>query len=206
MNTKNGGAKMIDLYVKNGKGVDVQPRFYQAITAKKAIDLENKSFVSAGWVDDHVHVYEKMTLYYDTPDLDGVDAGVTTIIDAGSTGADNLPDFYQITWDTKTNVFAMCNISKTGIVAQDELGDLSRVQGDLVREMIEQYSEFVVGIKVRMSKPVVGNNGITPLRLAKEIQAANKNIPLMVHIGTNPPELSDIFALLQQGYSITHWM
>jgi hypothetical protein len=44
MNTKNGGAKMIDLYVKNGKGVDVQPRFYQAITAKKAIDLENKSF------------------------------------------------------------------------------------------------------------------------------------------------------------------
>lgn len=77
---------MIDFYVKNGKGVDgaplevlvedgkivdVQPRFDQAVTAKKAIDLENKSFVSAGWVDDHVHVYEKMMLYYDTPDLDG---------------------------------------------------------------------------------------------------------------------------------------
>lgn len=210
---------MIDLYIKNGKSIsetpievlvdkgtiiDISNKFDETIEAKKVIDLKNEYYVSPGWIDDHVHCYEKMTLYYDTPDYDGVESGVTTVIDAGSTGADNLPDFYNITRDVKTNVFAMCNISKTGIIAQDELGHMDRIKDDLVKKMIEDYPDFVVGIKARMSKSVVGNNGIHPLERAKEIQEHNKNIPLMVHIGTNPPELSDIFDLLNPGDIITH--
>lgn len=210
---------MIDLYIKNGKSIsetpievlvdkgqilDISNKFDEEIEAKKVIDLKNEYYVSAGWIDDHVHCYEKMTLYYDTPDYDGVESGVTTVIDAGSTGADNLPDFYKITRDVKTNVFAMCNISKTGIIAQDELGHMDRIKDDLVKKMITEYPDFVVGIKARMSKSVVGNNGIHPLERAKEIQKFNKNIPLMVHIGTNPPELSDIFNLLDPGDIITH--
>lgn len=209
---------MIDLYVKNGltvnnskidvlidkgKIVDINP-LNKNIDAKKVIDLEGKSFVSAGWVDDHVHVYEKLSLYYDTPDKDGVEAGVTTIIDAGSTGADNLPDFYKITRDVKTNVYAMCNISKTGIIAQDELGDLTRIREELVREMIEKYPDFVVGIKARISKSVVSGNGVVPLEEAKKIQAQNHHIPLMVHVGSNPPDLNDILANMTEDDIMTH--
>lgn len=47
------------------------------------------------------HCYEKLSLYYDDPDKDGYTTGVTTVIDAGSTGADNIGDFYQITRSKK---------------------------------------------------------------------------------------------------------
>ncbi|APX71816.1 amidohydrolase/deacetylase family metallohydrolase [Companilactobacillus allii] len=210
---------MIDLYVKNGKTIsgspvdvlidqgkiiDIQSHIDGDVIAKKVLNLESKYYLSSGWIDDHVHCYEKLTLYYDKPDLDGVDAGVTTIVDAGSTGADNLADFYELTKKVKTNVYAMCNISKTGIIAQDELGHMDRIQNNLVKNMIDKYPEFVVGIKARMSKSVVAGSGIHPLIRAKKIQKLNNNIPLMVHIGTNPPELSDIMNLLNPGDIITH--
>ncbi|WP_125589061.1 amidohydrolase/deacetylase family metallohydrolase [Companilactobacillus jidongensis] len=210
---------MIDLYVKNGKTIsgspvdvlidqgkiiDIQSHIDGDVSAKKVLDLESKYYLSSGWIDDHVHCYEKLTLYYDKPDLDGVDAGVTTVVDAGSTGADNLPDFYELTKKVRTNVYAMCNISKTGIIAQDELGHMDRIQNDLVKNMIDEYQGFVVGIKARMSKSVVAGSGIHPLERAKEIQKLNNNIPLMVHIGTNPPELSDIMDLLDPEDIITH--
>ncbi len=55
-----------------------------------------------------------------------------------------------------------------------------------------------------MSKSVVGQNGITPLQLAKRIQKENHQLPLMVHIGSAPPNLLDILALLESGDIMTH--
>jgi len=42
------------------------------------------------------------------------------------------------------------------------------------------------------------------LVLAKEIQQENQQLPLMVHIGNNPPDLDEIADLLTQGDIITH--
>ena len=55
-----------------------------------------------------------------------------------------------------------------------------------------------------MSSSVVGENGITPLEKAKDIQKANGDLPLMVHIGNNPPNLDEITELLTSGDIITH--
>ena len=49
-------------------------------------------YVSAGWIDSHVHC----TQIADLPrraDAIGVAQGVTTVVDAGSTGADHIDDF-----------------------------------------------------------------------------------------------------------------
>lgn len=51
---------------------------------------------------------------------------------------------------------------------------------------------------------MVGENGITPLERAKAIQKANSDLPLMVHIGNNPPNLDEIAELLTSGDIITH--
>jgi dihydroorotase len=40
--------------------------------------------------------------------------------------------------------------------------------------------------------------------LAKEIQQENRQLPLMVHIGNNPPDLDEIADLLTRGDIITH--
>lgn len=200
------GGKLItgescDIAFKNSKITQVAPSI--DTSDKKVIDVTGK-FVSAGWIDDHVHCYEKMNLYYDFPDQVGVEKGVTTVIDAGTTGAENIQSFYQLIKNVKTNVFAMVNISKTGIVAQDELADLSNVEQGLVSKVIQDLSEFVVGIKARMSKTVVGNNGATPLEFAKQIQKENQGIPLMVHIGSAPPELNETLSLMEKGDVLTH--
>ena len=55
-----------------------------------------------------------------------------------------------------------------------------------------------------MSSSVVGKNGTRPLVLVKEIQRENRQLPLMVHIGNNPPNLDEIADLLTRGDIITH--
>lgn len=194
--------KKIELAINNGKIVKVAEKITE--NGKKIIDLKNKAFISAGWIDDHVHCFEKMTLYYDYPDEIGVKKGVTTVIDAGTTGAENIHAFYQLAKKAKTNVYALINISKWGIVEQDELADLSKIKESLIQKKLKELPDFIVGIKARMSKTVIGDNGIIPLELAKKIQQENNNIPLMVHIGSAPPELDEILNHMSKGDILTH--
>jgi dihydroorotase len=210
---------MIDLYLKNGKSViDNSPleigirghkiiavgHHLEGIEANKVIDLR-QNYVSAGWIDDHVHCYEKLTLYYDDPDEDGYKSGVTTVIDAGSTGANNIDDFYNITRNKITNVYAMINVGTTGILAQNELGDINTIQEKPLLEAVEKYQDFIVGIKVRESHSVVINNGVKPLEKGKFFQKElGGNFPIMVHVGANPPELKDVLALMDNNDILTH--
>ncbi|MDR1568004.1 MAG: amidohydrolase/deacetylase family metallohydrolase [Streptococcaceae bacterium] len=200
-NGKTIAGKVLELAITDGKIVKVSKLINAQ--ARQVIDASNLYF-SAGWIDDHVHCYEKMKLYFDTPDQIGVATGVTTVIDAGTTGAENIGDFYQLAMQAKTNVYALLNISKSGIVTQDELSDLTNVQAQLIRQALLKYPDFIVGIKVRMSKTVIGENGIKPLDLAKAIQHENNNLPLMVHIGSSPPELQEILARMESGDVLTH--
>jgi dihydroorotase len=133
-----------------------------------------------------------MSLYYDYPDQIGVAKGVTTVIDAGTTGAENISiastNYAQA---AKTNVFALVNISKWGIVEQDELSRSFQNQSRLrSRKYLSEFPDFIVGLKARMSKTVIGDNGITPLKLAKNIQKEHPGLPLMVHIGSAPPRFN----------------
>ncbi|WP_342754721.1 amidohydrolase/deacetylase family metallohydrolase [Pantoea sp. MBD-2R] len=172
--------------------------------ATQEIDLAGRYWLSAGWIDSHVHCYPKSPIYHDEADRIGVETGVTTVVDAGSTGADDVDDFYQLTRTANTQVHALLNIARTGIVTQNELADMQQIDKASVRAAVQRLPGFIIGIKARMSSSVVGANGIQPLIGAKEIQQENGNLPLMVHIGNNPPDLDEIAELLGQGDIITH--
>ena len=207
---------MLDLIIKNGRLVTGE-KIEIGITAGKIIAVEESlsqeakatvslapdEYLSAGWIDGHVHCYQQMELYYDFPDEIGINKGVTTIVDAGSTGALNIPDFYQRTRLAKTNVLALINLADYGIIRQDELADLTNLNPQHLKQAIEKFPDFIIGLKARMSKSVVGNNGVKPLVLAKKLQQ-ELNLPLMVHIGSAPPALKDILALLTAGDIVTH--
>lgn len=200
-NAQTIDGKHFELGITDGKITAIAPILNDK--AKKEVLLTEDEYLSAGWIDDHVHCFEKMSLYYDYPDQIGIEKGVTTVIDAGTTGAENVRDFYELAMAAKTNVYALLNISKWGIVEQDELADLSKIQKSLIQDALTDLPEFIVGIKARMSKTVIGENGITPLELSKEIQATH-SLPLMVHIGSAPPELSEILDHLNAGDVMTH--
>jgi dihydroorotase len=194
--------EVFDIGIKEGKISQIAQTIEEP--ARKEWTLPSNQYLSAGWIDDHVHCFEEMSLYYDYPDQIGVAKGVTTVIDAGTTGAENIHRFYELAQAAKTNVFALVNISKWGIVEQDELADLSKIKADLITKVLNEFPDFIVGIKARMSKTVIGDNGITPLKLAKAIQKEHPGLPLMVHIGSAPPELTEILACLDKGDVLTH--
>lgn len=172
--------------------------------AVKTIDLQGECYVSAGWIDSHVHCYPTSPIYHDQPDSVGIATGVTTVVDAGSTGADDIDDFYTLTREAATDVYALLNISRVGLIAQNELANMDNIDADVVRQAVKRHPDFIVGLKARMSSSVVGENGITPLERAKAMQAQNGDLPLMVHIGNNPPDLDEIAERLSAGDIITH--
>ncbi|MES4611231.1 MAG: amidohydrolase/deacetylase family metallohydrolase [Ewingella sp.] len=200
---KSSDGSLTDIAIHDGK-IAAIGQLDSSVSAKRILELQGKVFASAGWIDSHVHCYSKSPIYHDEPDLVGVASGVTTVIDAGSTGANDVDDFYQLTRQAKTNVFAFLNIARTGIVTQNELADMEQIDKVGVRESIARNPGFIIGIKARMSSSVVGKNGIKPLIRAKEIQQENDDLPLMVHIGNNPPNLDEIADLLTSGDIITH--
>lgn len=173
-------------------------------SATQQCDLAGRYWLSAGWIDSHVHCYPKSPIYHDEADKIGVSTGVTTVVDAGSTGADDIDEFYQLTRNASTQVYALLNIARTGIVTQNELADMKQIDKVGVRDAVQRLPGFIIGIKARMSSSVVGANGINPLIRAKEIQHENGDLPLMVHIGNNPPDLDEIADLLTRGDIITH--
>lgn len=192
---------VIDIAIKDGK---IAALGEVSGKAHEERALNGEFYVSAGWIDSHVHCYPKSPIYHDEPDSIGIATGVTTVIDAGSTGADDIDDFYQITRKATTDVYALLNISRVGLIAQNELSDMANIDSAAARDAVKRHGGFIVGLKARMSSSVVGDNGIRPLQRAKEIQRENGDLPLMVHIGNNPPNLDEIADLLSSGDIITH--
>ena len=172
--------------------------------ARRERDLAGRYYVSAGWIDSHVHCYPKSPIYHDEADAIGVAHGVTTVVDAGSTGAEHIDDFYRLTRAAQTQVYALINIARTGIVTQNELADMTQIDGEAVQQAVARLPDFIVGLKARISSSVVGENGVQPLIKAKAIQQQTGGLPLMVHIGNNPPNLDQIADLLTTGDIITH--
>ncbi|WBM70183.1 amidohydrolase/deacetylase family metallohydrolase [Buttiauxella sp. WJP83] len=192
---------VIDIALKGGKIAALGEVIGDAHEERQ---LNGEFYVSAGWIDSHVHCYQKSPIYHDEPDSIGIHTGVTTVIDAGSTGADDIDEFYALTRKAATDVYALLNISRVGLIAQNELSDMANIDKVAVRDAVQRHPGFIVGIKARMSSSVVGANGIKPLERAKEIQRENGDLPLMVHIGNNPPDLDEIADLLTSGDIITH--
>lgn len=202
---KNGkllSGENISIGIKERKIVEIS-KVINEENYKRVIDLKGNKYISPGWIDAHTHCFNKYKLYSDRPDNVGYKSGVTTVVDAGTAGATTMNEFRESIKDQKTNVFAFINISKDGISSQDELSDLEKIDSELLKETIDNNRDFIVGIKVRMSKSVVGNNGIIPLEIAKELNRDTK-LPLMVHIGSAPPKLEDVLNRLEKGDILSH--
>lgn len=160
-------------------------------------------YVSPGWIDMHTHAFPKYQPYCALPDKIGYQTGVTTVVDAGSSGADTIHEFYQIAKEAKTRVLSFLNVSQIGLKQMDELASMEFISRDAVQAAAAIYPDFVVGLKARMSASVIGESGIKPLQLAAKFSRDLK-LPLMVHVGSSPPTLDEILPLLKKGDILTH--
>lgn len=194
--------EQVDIVVREGEIADI----VEAGTAQgsKIVDCSGM-YISSGWIDLHVHAFSALDPYGDDIDKIGVNQGVTTIVDAGSCGANQFTKLIHDSKIHKTNVFAFLNVSEIGLKRIDELSQLEWINREKVLQTVEVYPEHIVGLKVRMSKSVVGENGITPLKIARQLANETK-LPLMVHIGSGPPAITEIVSLLHKRDVITHFL
>ncbi|PPA70454.1 amidohydrolase/deacetylase family metallohydrolase [Jeotgalibacillus proteolyticus] len=200
-NVKKVDGEVVDLVIEQGNIVGITVPGEGRGEIRDCTGL----FVSSGWIDLHVHAFPEFKPYGDDIDEIGVKQGVTTIVDAGSTGANRISELAARGKEAKTNVFAFLNISKIGLERIDELSRLEWIDQQAVIEAVQANDEIIVGLKARISQSVVKENGLEPLRIAQELSAKTQK-PLMVHIGSAPPKIEDVIPLLKGGDVITHYL
>ncbi|WP_035347427.1 amidohydrolase/deacetylase family metallohydrolase [Halalkalibacter hemicellulosilyticus] len=162
-------------------------------------------FISSGWIDMHAHAFSKLEPYGDHLDDIGIKQGVTTIVDAGSCGVDQISELLEEASDAKTNLLVFLNVSKMGLQRLDELSDLSWINRKEIFDVVNANDDQIVGLKARISKSVVKKNGLKPLILSR-LLADDCALPLMVHIGSSPPSVKDVLTYLKKGDIVTHYL
>jgi len=148
-------------------------------------------YVTPGIVDMHVHVFngtDANSYLANGPHGVPVDAftfraGVTTVVDAGSSGWKNFRQFKSQTIDkAKTRVLAFLNIVGGGMYGRLEEQDVSDMNPAMTAHMItHEYPDLIVGIK---SAHYWGD--FTQVDLAEKAGEL-ANVPVMVDFGEHHP-------------------
>jgi dihydroorotase len=176
--------------------------------ARIIVDARGK-IVTPGLVDIHVHVYDGVAPLAIPADPNCIAKGATTVLDAGSAGAHTFPGFRRMMKTFDTRVFALLNISVVGqsTLSEDnpwgELMDLRYANAKLAIRTIEQNRDVVLGVKIRLSRSMSGDNDLPALRLAREAADAVK-MPLMVHAIDTVSPLPEILKYLKKGDVLAH--
>ncbi len=164
-----GMHEVTDVALKEGLVAKVE-RGLSEDDAVEVVDATDK-IVCPGFVDLHVHVYEGVSHYGINADEHCLKMGSTTVLDAGSAGADTFMGFRKYVIEvSETRIFAMLNISSLGMIspAVGELEDIRYADVQKAVRVCEKNKDVIMGIKVRLSREMVGNNGLQPLMKAKE--------------------------------------
>ena len=171
--------------------------------------------VTPGWIDLHTHVYWGVAPLGVEADPHCLQRGVTTAVDAGSSGASTFPGFKRYVIDVAaTRVVAMLHLSMIGMARDDTAGDeaigeleeLRWANVDLALDVARNYAEAITGIKIRLSTAHVGadaGHAREVLRRARQV-ADTIGKPVMVHGGMTPITLDEILSQLVRGDIVTH--
>lgn len=222
-------AQQVDLLIKGGHVIDPKNKIdskmdvaitagkisavaanIPANTAKNVVDATGL-YVTPGLIDMHVHVFngnEPGSYIANGQTSVQVDAftfraGVTTVVDAGSSGWRNFRQFKEQTIDkAQTRVLALLNIVGTGMYGRFEEQDVNDMNSEMAGYMISKlYPQILVGLK---SAHYWG--GFTSVDRAVEAGKMAK-VPVMVDFGEhNPPNsIEDLFMKhLRPGDMFTH--
>lgn len=197
---------VFDVGIKNGKIA----RFGSKIADDRAKDVIDASgmLVLAGIVDLHAHVYPYGSAIGIPADELAPLSCTTTAVSAGDAGANNFAAFRRhIVGQSRTRLFAFVHIANHGLAGYPvpEMRDLDHADVDAAARAVVENADIVLGIKVRQSQSVVGDNGLAPLRRAiAAAELAGGGARVMCHIGDVPGALSALLDVLRPGDIVTH--
>jgi dihydroorotase len=202
---KNSIDSKMDVAVKDGKIYRVAADIPSS-SAKKILDVSGM-LVSPGLINIHTHVYAGSKPGFadgqssQLPDAFAPRSGITTVVDAGTTGWRTFPDFKAKVVDPSlTRVLAFINIFETGFSSGSAIEpDLNTLDVQMTMDAIRKYPEFIVGTRIGHYK---GKSWIPFDKASEAARIAEK--PLFVECHMPEYSLEDQLKKMRSGDIITH--
>ena len=193
-----------DLRLGEGRVVELGGAL-DPVPGEEVVDARDR-LVLPGLIDLHVHVFWGASHYGIEPDAHCLGTGTTTVVDAGSAGAHTFAAFRRYVIEVSaTRIVPFLNIGATGMVSPTvgELEDVRHIDRAAALRTVEAHRDLIRGIKVRLSRDLVGSNATVALKTARETGEA-AGLPIMVHVGDTPIPLAEILSELRPGDVVTH--
>ena len=196
-----------DIAFKDGKVAAVAERI-DPTSATQSIDVTGK-LVTPGLIDLHGHFYHGGSGTAVHADQTCLGSGVTTGVDAGSSGFLNYGAMRDYVFPAhRTRLIAFLHIGAVGLAANRVLGgalhDMRIIDVDETVQAIKANPGFLFGVKVRMHYDAVARwNAHEAMAKAKEA-ATEAGVRLMVHVSGTPIPLPDVLEHLGPGDISTH--
>ncbi|WP_411273617.1 amidohydrolase/deacetylase family metallohydrolase [Daejeonella sp.] len=198
---KNNINEIMDIAINGDKIVRVAKK----IDAKSATQIVNAAglYVTPGLIDIHSHNFHGIRAGDPVPDGFTFRTGITTTVDAGSSGWKSFPRFKAETIDrSETRVLSWLNIVGEGYKGGQFEQDNGDMDSNLTAEFAIKNKDYIVGIKTaHYNRPdwVAVDRAVGAGKIA--------NIPVMVDFGGTVPAHSIeelFFKHLRPGDIFTH--
>jgi dihydroorotase len=199
---KNNINGIMDIAINGDTIVEVAKN----IDKKQARQVVNAKgmYVTPGLIDIHSHNFPGIRPGDPMPDGFTFRNGVTTVVDAGSSGWRSFPDFKkQVIDNSKTRVLAFLNIVGEGFRGDPYEQNIKDMDAKLAALTARQYKSYIVGFKVAHYE----GPDWTPVDRAVEAGNLAGNLPVMIDFGGSKPPLSIkelFFEHLRPGDIFTH--
>ena len=201
---KNSIDSQMDVGIANGKILRVAAEI-PVKNAKKVIDVRGM-YVTPGLIDIHTHVFVGSNSGFAdgfssvSPDDFTFKAGITTVVDAGTSGWRNFPVFKKQVIDrSQTRVLAFLNIAGSGMTGFPSEEDINDMDSRMTSLVIQQYPDIIVGVKIGHYR----GSEWTPFDRALEAGRIT-NLPLIVECHLPLLPLEEILARMRPGDIYTH--
>jgi len=188
-----------DVAIRGGRIAAVE-RDIPASAGVDSIDARGQ-LVVPGLIDVHLHARDA-----ELPPAEILSTGVTTMVDAGSKGADNVDQILDIARRAPNRLRVLLNIARLGNNPGGRgefLDSLEQADVDKASRAIAQNRDFIVGVKARLSKGIAAARDREVLKLALRV-AEPARVPVMIHVGDTATPLRELIELLRPGDIVTH--
>ena len=205
IDAKNKIDAKMDLAIKDGKIFKVASSI-PSTDAKKVLDVSGL-IVSPGLINMHTHVYAGSKPGFtdgtssQLPDAFAPRSGITTVVDAGTSGWKTFPDFKSKIIDgSATRVLAFLSIAASGYSVDKEQENINDMDAKMTAETVKKHPDILVGVRIGRYET---DDNWTPFDRAVEA-AKLSNTPLFVECHLPKYSLEDQLKHMRPGDIMTH--
>lgn len=176
----------------------------QSVQAQTSIDADG-AYLLPGLIDFHTHLFTTGSSFGVNADL-LLSSGATMAVDMGTAGSLGYEAFRRSDLLPRTmKIKSFLNISPLGQPGSGISEPLARtaIQEEAIEKLVKAYPDEIRGLKVRLSRSIVGQEGIGPLLHAVEL-GERLGLPVCVHTTDPPVTAAEIAKVLRPGDIYSH--